>query len=109
MVPELSGALLHGGTCVLAPAESMVFAAAHEIGADDAGVIPIGRPLANTVVFVLDSSLRPVPSGVVGKVRVGGLGLADGYLGRLFRAGDLARWNGSGVLELVGRAGVAAG
>ncbi|MFD9737175.1 amino acid adenylation domain-containing protein [Umezawaea sp. NPDC059074] len=114
--PDL--ALVHG----YGPVESMVFATTHRITAADAVVVPIGKPLGNTDVHVLDDSLRLVPPGVVGEVYVGGLGLAEGYLGRarltaerfvaspfgsgvrLYRTGDLARWNGRGDLEFVGRA-----
>jgi non-ribosomal peptide synthetase component F len=103
------------------PAGCLLFATAHRV--DDAGstVVALGTPLANTEVVVLDPALRLVPMGVVGEVYVGGLGLADGYAGRpgltaerfvaspfgtgarLCRTGDLARWNGRGVLEFVGR------
>ncbi len=110
--------LVHG----YGPVESMVFATAHEVTAADTAVVPIGTPLGNTSVHVLDGRLRLVPPGVVGEVYVGGIGLAEGYLGRprlsaerfvaspfgagerLYRTGDLARWTSAGVLEFVGRA-----
>ncbi len=107
------------------PTETTSFATA-EILAEPRGVsgrLPIGRPLPDTDVFVLDPSGEPAPIGVPGEVVIGGHGVARGYLGqpaataerfvphpmaehpggRAYRTGDLARWRHDGRLEFLGR------
>ncbi|MCZ4550028.1 non-ribosomal peptide synthetase [Gordonia rubripertincta] len=94
----------------------------HAATSADAGPIPIGTPVPNSGVAILDSWLRPSPRGVVGELYASGAQLALGYHAgfaltasrfvadpagfgnRLYRTGDLARWNAEGVVEYVGRA-----
>jgi amino acid adenylation domain-containing protein len=105
------------------PTETVVGCCVHEVTAadDTTGAVPIGRPIANTRLYVLDADMEPVPIGVAGELYIGGDGVARGYLdraaltaqrfvadpfvpgGRLYRSGDLARWRPDGVLEFLGR------
>ncbi|MEU0947244.1 amino acid adenylation domain-containing protein [Streptomyces canus] len=114
-IRERTGSLTH----VYGPTETTVWSTAAELdGTDDRP--PIGRPLDNTRVYILDAALNPVPPGVVGELYIGGRGVARGYLGRpaltaerfvpdpfragrLYRTGDLARYGIDGTLEFVGR------
>ena len=97
----------------------------HEVTKDEVfgASVPIGKPISNTQIYVLDQYRNPVPVGVRGEIYVGGEGLALGYWnrpeltaerfvenrlapeksGRLYRTGDLGRWRADGELEYLGR------
>ncbi|HEX6911205.1 MAG TPA: amino acid adenylation domain-containing protein, partial [Longimicrobium sp.] len=104
------------------PTETTVWSAVHEVDGG-AGAVPIGRPVANTQIYVVDGMMQPVPAGVAGELLIGGAGVVRGYLqrpaltaerfvpdpfgavpgARLYRAGDLARRREDGTLEFLGR------
>jgi amino acid adenylation domain-containing protein len=108
------------------PTESTVAATVHRVRRSDRDdrPVPIGRPIENSTVYLLDANGRLVPPGMVGEIHIGGDGLALGYVGqpertaerfvrlrlsggrrvRVYRTGDLARHAASGRLEFVGRA-----
>jgi acyl-coenzyme A synthetase/AMP-(fatty) acid ligase len=107
------------------PTETVVGCCVYEVVTGDAtfGPVPIGSPIANTQLYVLDESLHPLQKGVTGELYVGGDGVGLGYLNRreltddrfipdpfnsdghtrLYRTGDLARLSSDGILEYVGR------
>ena len=107
------------------PTETVVGCCVYEIlpDAELSGALPIGQPIANTQLYVLDAQMQPVPDGAVGELFIGGLGVARGYLNRpsltaekfvpdpfsgvpgsrLYRTGDLARLRPDGQFEFLGR------
>ncbi|WP_420630863.1 amino acid adenylation domain-containing protein [Candidatus Leptofilum sp.] len=107
------------------PTETVVGCCVYEIVLEDAltGTVPIGQPIANTQLYVLDEQMQLVPEGEVGELYVGGEGVARGYLkrpsltaekfvpdpfsgvpsSRLYRTGDLARCRPDGQFEFLGR------
>ncbi|WP_034940010.1 amino acid adenylation domain-containing protein, partial [Erwinia mallotivora] len=122
-----SRVLARGGqVCIVngyGPTETTTFATAHAVqpGTPETRDVPLGRPIANTRVYVLDGRGEPVPPGVPGEIYVGGAGVARGYLnrpeltqerflpdpftgeGRMYRTGDRGRWRPDGTLEYLGR------
>jgi amino acid adenylation domain-containing protein len=107
------------------PTETVVGCCVYEVRPEDPGTGPvaIGRPIANTQLYILDGNLQPVPAGVKGDLYIGGDGVARGYLNRpdltqkkfipdpfsgkngarLYKSGDLARYRKDGILEYLGR------
>ncbi len=108
------------------PTEATVNATLYALpfsGGEERRDMPIGRPLSNTRIHILDAGLNPVPVGVAGELHIGGSGLARGYLGRpdltaekfipdpfsktpgarLYKSGDLARFLPDGAIEYLGR------
>jgi acyl carrier protein len=104
------------------PTEAAIDVTAWQCQPGEEGPVPIGGPIANTQVYVLDGELAPVPIGVPGELYLGGIGLARGYRhrpgltadrfcpnpygppgSRLYRTGDRARWRPDGVIEYLGR------
>ena len=107
------------------PTETTVGCSTYEVGKqdEDASAIPIGRPIANARMYLLDAALQPVPVGVVGEIYIGGAGVARGYLNRpelsaqrflldpfspeatarMYKSGDLGRRREDGSIEYLGR------
>jgi len=104
------------------PTEAAIDVTAWQCRPDDTlPVVPIGAPVANTTIHILDEQMRPVPIGTPGELYIGGVQVAVGYVnrddltaerfipdpfdppGRLYRTGDLARWLPSGQVDFLGR------
>lgn len=107
------------------PTETVVGCCVHQAvkGETESSSVPIGRPIANTQIYILDSHFQPVPIGVMGELYIGGDGVARGYLNRpeltaerfihnpfsadkgarLYRTGDVGRYRADGTIEFYGR------
>lgn len=106
------------------PTEATVWCSAHHILPDDiGGRIPIGCPISNTQIYILDTFLQPVPIGVHGELYIGGAGISNGYINqsertesqfipnpfvanqdsRLYKTGDLAAFRSNGIIDFFGR------
>ena len=123
VLAELPGTVVVNG---YGPTENTTFTACHRVDAlaEDAAGVPVGRPIANTRVYVLDGRMQPVPPGVPGELWTGGAGLALGYVNRpaltaetfapspfvpgerLYRTGDRVRWRESAEVRECASAGV---
>ncbi|AFY87633.1 AMP-binding protein [Chroococcidiopsis thermalis] len=104
------------------PTETAIWSATHTLTQVN-GIVPVGRPIANTELYILDKNGQPVPVGVAGELLIGGEGVTRGYLNRLeltqerfipnpfsqnptdrlYRTGDLARYRMNGNVEFLGR------
>ncbi len=106
------------------PTECAVDVTAWECMLDESAArVPIGRPIANTQIYILDRGLEPMPVGVAGEIYIGGVQVGRGYLnrpelteerfvrdpfsddpkGRMYKTGDLGRWRADGTIEYLGR------
>ncbi|WP_346262828.1 MupA/Atu3671 family FMN-dependent luciferase-like monooxygenase [Plantactinospora sp. ZYX-F-223] len=122
MVRELSRLLPADLVNMYGPTETTIWSSTHSIGEAD-GAVPIGRPIANTEMYVLNPMMVPVPPGVVGELFIGGLGVSRGYWrepgltaarfvpdpfsgrcgARLYRTGDMVRQHKDGTFQFLGR------
>jgi amino acid adenylation domain-containing protein len=124
--PELARELVARSSSVwnlYGPTETTIWSAIHRVDGKEEGRIPIGHPIANTELYILNNERQPVPVGVEGELYIGGDGLARGYLehpqlttekfvphpfrsepgARLYRTGDLARYRRNGNVEYLAR------
>ena len=119
LAAELRAVLRGRLTNMYGPTETTIWSLVHELPAVPDGPVPIGRPIANTTIEVLDDEELPVPVGALGQLHIGGEGVARGYLGRpeltaerfvarpgrgrTYATGDLVRLRPDGIVEFAGR------
>ena len=124
--PELALGLVQRSSSVwnmYGPTETTIWSSVHRVTGQEDNGIPIGRPIANTQIYILDSHLNPVPANISGEIYIGGHGVARGYLNqpeltaerfvantlapsqsaRLYKTGDLGRFRANGDIECLGR------
>jgi amino acid adenylation domain-containing protein len=128
--PQITARMLRGNPPeylenAYGPTEITTIATGHRITAvrENARRVPIGRPISNTQVYILNEAGEPAPIGVAGELYIGGTGVALGYLNcpdltaekfvpdlfagkagaRMYRTGDMCRWNGNGTIDFLGR------
>ena len=123
LAAELRGVVKGNILNMYGPTETTIWSTSYQLNGEDRN-IPIGRPIANTQIYVCDENLQPVPVGVPGELMIGGAGVARGYLNRpeltgerfirnpfsnapdarMYRTGDVVRYRQDGNVEFVGRA-----
>jgi len=126
LAPDLAKELILRATSVwnvYGPTETTIWSSVHRLRGNEDDRVPIGSPIANTGIYILDSSGNPVPANITGEIYIGGAGLARGYLNRpgltaerfvdksleketkyrLYRTGDLGRLRRNGEIEYLGR------
>jgi surfactin family lipopeptide synthetase A len=126
LTPDLAQQLARRGNSVwnvYGPTETTIWSSIYRVCGNEENTVPIGRPLANTSIYILDPHLKHVPVNVTGEIYIGGDGVARGYLNRpeltaehfvainvetgkserLYRTGDLGRFRANGNVEYLGR------
>jgi natural product biosynthesis luciferase-like monooxygenase protein len=119
LASDLKSILTGRLTNMYGPTETTIWSTSHDV--DNADLIPIGRPIANTDIFILDKNHQPVPCGVPGDLFIGGDGVVRGYLNRpeltaerfiknpfdetkrIYWTGDLAKYRDNGIIDFLGR------
>ncbi|CAM2005329.1 MupA/Atu3671 family FMN-dependent luciferase-like monooxygenase [Acanthopleuribacter pedis] len=122
LAEDLTSLVQNSVTNMYGPTETTIWSSTQQVAAN-MDSIPIGKPLANTQLYVLDIHGQPVPAGVPGELFIGGEGVVRGYLdrpeltaerfvknpfvadadARMYRTGDLAKWREDGVMAFIGR------